>query len=303
MDLPALRYFRAVAREQSITGAARSLGVSQPTLSVAIRNLEEELGSRLFTRTRDGVALTPAGEALVGHADEILAAVEDAVQAVKDLRDDEIGAFTLGCHPSLGAYALPAWMERFVNTAPGIALSLWSGSSAEVRTAVIERRIHFGIVVNCETHDDLVIAPMFEDTIEVFGLPPRGHEARITGHSAGVEGARRRLSRSLLFWVDRPVFRGVLDEIVALDAAPMRTVACGDLEMVKAFALEGAGLGLLPGRVARYGHPGRLRPVSPALPRHEDRISLIYRGDLPRTKAARRVREALLERGRELAEE
>jgi DNA-binding transcriptional LysR family regulator len=115
-----------------------------------------------------------------------------------------------------------------------------------------------------------------------------------------VEAAQRLLGRAALYWCDRPVFRTVLDELLAAGLRPARVIACGDLELVKSLALDGGCAALLPARVARYGHPGRLRPVAAGLPRHVDTIHLIYRGDLPRTRAARRVREALLERGREL---
>ena len=88
MDLLSLRYFRAIAREGSITAAARVLGVSQPTLSVAIRNLEEELATRLVTRTRAGVELTATGVVLLGRADAILAQVDEAADILLDGSQD-----------------------------------------------------------------------------------------------------------------------------------------------------------------------------------------------------------------------
>ena len=297
--MTSLRYFRVISREGSITAAARALRVSQPTLSVAIRNLEEELTTRLLTRTRAGVELTATGMVLAGRADAILAQVDDAVRLVRDMQEDEIGRFTLGCHESLGAYFLPGFLDRFMADAPAIELDLWNGPSVSVREKVLERGVHYGLVVNCESHDDLVITPMFSDTIQLFTLAVRSGDARATGAmNTGMEGAMRALEAAPLVWCDRPVFRGLLTRIEAAGVRVRRTLVCGDLELVKSLALEGIGVGLLPGRVARYGQPGRLRPLSPMLPRCEDQIHLVYRGDLHRTRAAKRLREALLEHGR-----
>lgn len=300
MDLTSLRYFRAIAREGSITAAARVLGVSQPTLSVAIRTLEEELATRLLTRTRAGVELTATGVVLSGRADAILAQVDEAVRHVRDMQEDEVGRFTLGAQTSLGAYFLPGFLDAFLSGYPAIDLDLWSGPSAAVREGVLDRTIHYGLVVNCETHDDLVITPLFGDTIQLFTSTIRSPDARATGSRSGPDEARRMLELSPLVWCDRPVFRDLLARIEAEGIRPRRSLICGDLEQVKSLALEGIGVGMLPGRVARHGHPGRLRPLSPLLPRHEDVIQLVYRGDLHRTRAAKRLREALLEHGRQL---
>lgn len=297
MDLTSLRYFRAIAREGSITAASRQLGVSQPTLSVAVRNLETELSTRLLTRTRAGVELTATGRVLAARAEVILGEVDDAVRHVRGLQDDEMGSFTLGCQESLGAYFLPAFLARFFDEAPAIGLELHNASSAEVRQAVIDRSIDFGLVVNCEPHDDLVMTPLFRDAVQLWRVA--GGDVRATG-TAGLEGARSVLERRPLVWCERPVFAGLVERIQALGIRPARALVCKDLELVKCLVLEGIGVGILPGRVARYGGHDRLRVVSPALPRLDDTIHLVYRGDLHRTRAARRLRDALLERGREL---
>lgn len=301
MDLHSLRYFRTIAREGSITAASRLLGVSQPTLSVAVRNLEEELGTRLLTRTRAGVELTATGQVLALRADAILSQVDEAIQHVRDLHEDEVGAFTVGCQESLGAYFLPGFLDRFLSACPGIVVDLWNGPSGQVRQAVLDRQVHYGLVVNCESHDDLVMTRLFDDQVGLFTTTSRGPEARITAsRSVGLDLARSVLASAPLIWCDRPVFRTLLGRIEAAGVAIPRQLVCGDLELVKSLCLEGIGVGLLPARVAAYGQPGRLRFLSPALPRHDDVIQLVYRGDLHRTRAAKVLREALLEQGRTL---
>ena len=81
---------------------------------------------------------------------------------------------------------------------------------------------------------------------------------------------------------------------------PTRLLSCGDLELVKSLALEGIGVALLPRRVAAYGQEGKLVRLHPALPHFPDIICLVYRADLHRTRAAVRLKDALVAHGKKL---
>ena len=83
MEFRVLQYFLAVAREQSISGAAESLHLTQPTLSTQLKALEAELGVRLFTRDRRTVELTEAGRVLCAEGEKLLRAAESAADAVR----------------------------------------------------------------------------------------------------------------------------------------------------------------------------------------------------------------------------
>ncbi len=85
MSLPQIRYFVAVAEEGNVGRAAKKLRVAQPPISRHIRSLEDELGSPLFARTARGMDLLPAGELFLDHARKILAAIDLAADAVRDL--------------------------------------------------------------------------------------------------------------------------------------------------------------------------------------------------------------------------
>src|SRR5262249_29214085 len=155
-DLLALKYFRAVAAAGSLTRAARELRVTQPTLTVAMRRLEEELKTTLLSRDRSGVRLTSTGHELLHYTGDILALLARAEQRIHGLGPADVGRFVIGCPETLGAYFLPAFMRRFLAGAPQIELQLWNAPSRAVEQAVIERTCHFGLVVNPLPQGELV---------------------------------------------------------------------------------------------------------------------------------------------------
>ncbi|WP_306328658.1 LysR substrate-binding domain-containing protein [Streptomyces venezuelae] len=120
-----LRYFVAVAEELHFTRAAERSYVSQPALSKQIRALERQLGAPLFDRDRQGVALTPAGTALLPHARAVLAAWEAGHEAVRRAREAASGTLVVGMSTSPGRGGLlPAIRSRFTDAHPEAVLRL-----------------------------------------------------------------------------------------------------------------------------------------------------------------------------------
>jgi DNA-binding transcriptional LysR family regulator len=294
MELTALSYFAAIARAGSITAAARELRLSQPSLSVALQKLESELDTTLFLRDRRGVTLTATGAELLEYAERIFALVEEAEARIHGLEDDDLGHFVLGCPGALGAYLLPDFMRRFLEEAPRIELSLWNAASPAVLRAVLAREVHFGLVVNPLRHPDLVLLELFDDATDVMVATDEGGPAART-----FDEACARLRRGPLIYVEAlPQSQALVKELDQRELLPRRRLVCGDLEMVKGLVLGRAGVAIIPRRVAAYGHPGALERLHPELPFLPDRIYLVHRADLHRTKAALRLREALTRHGR-----
>jgi len=296
MELAHLRYFQGIAEHGSLTAAARALKVSQPTLTVAVKNLEEQLGTTLLHRSRDGVKLTRTGKELLSHADQIFALVDQAHERIGDLETDEVGSFTIGCHESLGAYFLPAFMRGFIEAAPRIDVILWNATSDEVQEAIVARKVDFGLVVNPRPHPELVLVELFHDAVDVI-------VAASTRTDGTLEAAHARLRAGPLIIAGRVgQCTQLVERLAALSLLPTRVLSCGDLELVKSLAMEGVGVGLLPRRVADYGQPGRLVRLHPDLPFIPDVICLVYRADFHRTRAAMRLKDALGAHGRKLGE-
>ncbi|MEZ4301951.1 MAG: LysR family transcriptional regulator [Polyangiaceae bacterium] len=291
MDLTHLRYFCTIAEHGSMTAAARVLKVSQPTVTVAIKHLEEQLQTTLFLRGRSGVTLTSTGEELLRHAHEVLALIDRAQQSILGMETEESGRFVIGCHESLGAYFLPDLMLRLLETAPKLEVTLWNGTSASVHDAVVARQVDFGLVVNAREHPELVIVELFRDAVDVF----------VAAHLLEKVSPRDLFTtRPLVFAGRVEQCRALIDQLGAAGLVPPRLLSCGDLELTKSLALKGVGIALLPRRVAAYGQRGKLVRLDPSLPYFPDKISLIFRADVHRTKAWARLKEELTAHGRRL---
>src|ERR1700694_1921179 len=117
-----LTAFAAVAEHHSFTRAATSLGISTPSLSQTIRGLEEAFGVRLLNRTTRSVALTEAGEQLLGHLSPVLEGVEKANDAVNDFRDNPGGTLRLTVHPIAAVTVIGPLVARFSAEHPAIRL-------------------------------------------------------------------------------------------------------------------------------------------------------------------------------------
>ena len=295
LDLTHLKYFQAIAEHGSLTAAAKKLQVSQPTLTVAMKNLEERLSTTLLLRSRAGVTLTATGQELLGHAEDIFALLERAEQRITGLESEDVGSFVIGCHESLGAYFLPEFMIGFLQAHPRVELTLSNTSSAEVTDAVVARRVDFGLIVNPIPHPELVLIELFKDAMDFF-VPA-------SADIASEADAHARLREGPLVFAGRVrECQDLLGRLSADGMLPARLLSCGDLELVKSFALAGLGVALLPRRVADYGQKGKLRRLHPSLPFFPDTIFLAYRADMHKTRAATRLKDAMVAHGRGLPE-
>ena len=265
-------------------------------MAAAVKKLEDHLDSKLLLRNSRGVTVTPTGRALATSASDILALIDEAEQRIRGLESEELGAFVIGCHESLGAYFLPAFMRGFFDESPGIEIGVWNGTSADVRQAVLDRTVHFGLVVNPLLHDELVMVEAFRDAVAIVArrdcLASPGTREQID--------ARLR-AHPLIYAARVGQCQQIVDSLSGLDLLPTRLITTGDLELAKTLVLAGLGTGILPRRVADYGHPGELVVLHASLPEIPDRICLCFRADAHRTTAWLRTKTALLGHAKRIA--
>ncbi len=146
MDLRRLRYFVILAEEKHFGRAARRLSLSQPPLSHAIRQLEDDLGAALFERTSRRVALTPAGVALLHEARGILQRTENARALVRDVAGGRRGRLRIGFSGAMIYRGLPQLLDALRARAPDIEVQLHEMNSAEQIAALRHNELSLGFV-------------------------------------------------------------------------------------------------------------------------------------------------------------
>ena len=146
MDLRKLRYFSVLAEEKHFGRAAQRLSLSQPPLSLAIRQLEEEIGARLFERTSRNVSLTAAGVALQREAEVLLRRTEETRLLVKAIADGKEGRLRLGFGSSMLYRGFPKILDAFQAASPDIELSVQELNSTEQIEALQRDEIDLGFI-------------------------------------------------------------------------------------------------------------------------------------------------------------
>lgn len=152
MELRVLRYFLETARTGNITRAAENLHVTQPTMSRQIKDLEDELGEKLFERTNYAVRLTPAGELLRERAEDILGMADKTVLDFKAFKDDVIsGVIAIACDESKNITFLSKCIQLVKKNHPNILYKLYSGDSERVLEKLDKGLFDFAVI--CENVD------------------------------------------------------------------------------------------------------------------------------------------------------
>lgn len=147
MELRVLNYFLEVAREGSITGAAKVLHISQPTLSKQLKDLEYELGSKLFVRSNYSVKLTDEGLLLRKRAEDILDMANKTLEEFSNLNDITGGDIRIGCAESYNIRYLADVIKDFRTKYPGLRFHIKSGDTKQV-TEDLERGLSdFAVIV------------------------------------------------------------------------------------------------------------------------------------------------------------
>jgi LysR family transcriptional regulator, hydrogen peroxide-inducible genes activator len=162
MTLTELRYIVALAQEQHFGRAAERCHVSQPTLSIAVKKLEEELGV-LFERGKQKVLPTPLGEKIVAMAARVLeqaAAIKDVAEAGKDQLE---GPIALGTLPTIGPYLLPQFIPLLQETSNKLSLYVEEGSVSDLAGKLRNGDLDAILVTAPFVEADVVTQPLFDE--------------------------------------------------------------------------------------------------------------------------------------------
>ncbi|MDA8233655.1 MAG: selenium metabolism-associated LysR family transcriptional regulator [Clostridia bacterium] len=181
MNFNHLKVFQAVAKNLSYSLAAEELFVSQPTVSIQVKKLEDDLGIDLFEQLGKKIYLTEAGEVLYAYANRIFSLAADAETEVRELQGLRRGRLVLGASTTPGIYMLPSLLGTFLEQYPKIDYSLQVSNSHRVQEQILANQLDCGIVgEEIRLNPLLVVEPLYEDELQV--IVAKAHPLAGQGH-------------------------------------------------------------------------------------------------------------------------
>jgi LysR family transcriptional regulator, hydrogen peroxide-inducible genes activator len=296
MTLTELRYIVAVARERHFGRAADSCFVSQPTLSVAIKKLEEELGILIFERGGNEVSVTQVGSQIIEQAYKVL----EQTHAIKELarvgKDPLSGPLKLGVIYTIGPYLLPRLVKAIVQNTAQMALILQENFTLKLLEQLRAGEIDVAILAEPFNAAGLVTQAVYDEPFLV--AVPRGHHwsKRKTISSSELK------KQTMLLLGAGHCFRDhvleVCPELSRYSQAPegiQRTFEGSSLETIRHMVASGVGITVLPTLATPdQGKDDLLAYVPFETPVPSRRIVLAWRKSFTRTAAIESIRQAIL---------
>lgn len=253
MDLRLLRYFVALAEELHFSRAAQRLSISQPPLSTAIKQMEEDLGVSLFERNSKAVSLTQAGMALYPEALKVLAQLENARNATREVGHGRRGRLAVGFVGGMLLRGLPELLAQYEQEHPGVTITLREMGSADQVQAIARGQLSAGFL-----HANLLPAELDSLIVgnEAFvACLPEGHRL---AQATSLQVAQLRLETIVLF--ARDISPGYYDSVIAMcaDAGFSPRIKHEVSHWLTALVLvsRGVGVALIPDAFVRAGIDG-----------------------------------------------
>jgi LysR family hydrogen peroxide-inducible transcriptional activator len=278
MNLRDLRYLLAVAEHEHFGRAAKACGISQPTLSVQVRKLEEMLGVTLFERTSKAVAPTEVCAQLIGHARAAVAEAEAMLSVARNLRDPLAGRFRLGIIPTLAPYLLPLVFAPLRAALPALDVEPWEDQTTALLERLRAHELDAALLATEPDGPDLVSQTLFDEPF-LAALPPEHPLASCTS----VDEAD--LAKDILVLADGHCLRDQALAACGHNGALGGALRASSLSTLLNMVAAGYGTTLIPGLAAGAAQDAGivLRPLSAAAGRT---VRIAWRSHYPRRAAA-----------------
>jgi len=235
-----LETYLAVFRLGSFRQAADRLGVSQPSVSIRLRRLEETLGVRLLDRTTRRVEPTEAGERLAAAAEGLIDGVSGLVSAFRAEAALETGETRVLVSTSLAASIMPAVIARFRRSHAGVRIVLLERMHRNLVDPLIEGRADFALVSGEVIHPEVRFERLLDDDLRVFVPKHHAFASRRSVSIADLAG------QPLIMMADSSICRQITQHMQALGLSPQTTTTCEELFTVGALLEQGIGIAVLP---------------------------------------------------------
>ena len=161
MTIRHFRIFIAVAKTESITKAAQSLYVTQPTVSVAIREMEQHYGTHFFDRINQRLRITEEGKALLSHATHLISIYDDIETSFQN--PDALGILRIGASVNIGSYYLPEYIQLFEQQFPNIRVQVRVTTTEVIEKLLLENQLDLAIVGGIIHSPFIKLSPVFSE--------------------------------------------------------------------------------------------------------------------------------------------
>ncbi len=243
MKLQQLRYIWEVAHHDlNVSATAQSLFTSQPGISKQIRLLEDELGVEVFARSGKHLTrVTPAGEAILKTAGEILRKVETIKQAAQEFSDEKRGSLSIATTHTQARYALPPSIETFIDKYPEVSLHMHQGTPMQISELAADGTVDFAIATEAlELFSDLLMMPCYRWNRCI--VVPKDHPLAKKGELTLEDVA----SYPIVTYVFGFTGRSKLDDaFFDHGLSPKVVFTAADADVIKTYVRLGLGIGIV----------------------------------------------------------
>jgi LysR family cys regulon transcriptional activator len=254
MKLQQLRYIWEVAHHDlNVSATAQSLYTSQPGISKQIRLLEDELGVEVFARSgKHLVRVTPAGEAILKTAGEILRKVESIKQVAQEFSNEKKGSLSIATTHTQARYALPDTIKSFIDRYPDVSLHMHQGTPMQISELAADGTVDFAIATEAlELFSDLIMMPCYKWNRSI--IVPKDHPLAKVEKLTLEDVA----AHPIVTYVFGFTGRSKLDEaFIEKGLAPKVVFTAADADVIKTYVRLGLGIGI----VAQMAHNAETEP-------------------------------------------
>lgn len=262
-----LKNFIEISSFTSFNIAAKKLEVTQPALSESIKRLEDDLGFKLFYRTKNGVSLTPEGRKTLEKAKT---AIEHLSSLGKTDEHTPLSTIVLGCHPIVGSYFIPKLLRQAEEQIHGYKIRLEHDLSRNIQSSIQMGKIDIGVVVNPARHPDLIVKSIASDKFGVWKSRKSKPQKQVIADPDLFQ------TQSILKkWKD----------------APMHSITSSSLELIARITNEGGGYGILPERLVRLSKFDLVQVTD--APIYKDEICMIYRPEFGKSTYEQKIAQLI----------
>lgn len=294
MTLTELRYLVNLDKERHFGRAAERSFVSQPTLSVALKKLEDELGVILFERNRGEARPTPVGERIIAQAKRVLAEARHIEDLAREGHDELAGPLRFGAIYTVGPYLLPSLVPVLRERVPQMPLVIEENFTARLLEQLRENELDVVCVALPIDLTGLSAWPVYDEDFVVL-VPPEHHWANVKAIPA-----KQLAGEKLLLLGPGHCFREQVIEACPKCVDPDRDgpqpQSGSSLETIRHMVVGGLGITVLPQSSAENRPDERSRLIAKPFvpPAPQRRIALVWRKTFPRRQALVQLRDAIL---------